>query len=499
MENQMIALAWLVFLSAAASGAEPGRDCNGAVKLSPGTEVATVVAGHQPGTTYCFAPGLYRLTQTIVPKDGDRFIGASGTILSGAKVIANWTKEGNLWVATGQTQRSPLSWKREWPALVDLTAQYNEDVFLDDRPLTRVLSAAEVGSGKFYFDYDAATIYIGDDPLGQIVECSSLTIGIRGAGKKVDATRPEDLSESNRSARANIVIEGLSVEKFIEAGISLGQHAIIRNNEARYIHGSGIRFGTGAQVLNNRVHHNGKYGISGSGAGVLIEGNEIAFNNTANYHVANGGCFDSGGTKFVLTDHLVVRKNYVHDNYCGGLWSDMYDINTIYEGNRIEHNYTEGIKIEISYATVIRDNTISGNMGNGILISSSPDLEAYGNTISDNGVGSPPENAAHEPADWHGGIVIVQQRRGSGPHGDLLAKNIYIHDNTITMPIGVTGPTKALGNRSVFTQNNRFDKNHYKVPETAGKWWVCETGPCNWENWQKSGQDKNGTVSRSAP
>ena len=137
----------------------------------------------------------------------------------------------------------------------------------------------------------------------------------------------------------------------------------------------------GAQVLNNRMHHNGMYGMSGAGDGALIEGNEIAFNNTANYHVMNGGCYAAGGTKFVLTNHLVVRNNYVHDNYCGGFWSDMYDIDTVYEGNRIEHNYTEGIKIEISYAAVIRNNTITGNMGNGILFSSSSDMELYGNTI----------------------------------------------------------------------------------------------------------------------
>ena len=115
----MIAVAWLLFLSLSASGSETSRDCKGAVKLSPGTEVASVVAAHPPGTTYCFDPGLYRLTQTIAPKDRDRLIGAPGTVLSGAKLIANWTQKGNLWIATGQTQRSPVSWRREWPALAD--------------------------------------------------------------------------------------------------------------------------------------------------------------------------------------------------------------------------------------------------------------------------------------------------------------------------------------------------------------------------------------------
>ena len=56
-----------------------------------------------------------------------------------------------------------------------------------------MLSAAEVGPGKFYFDYDAATIYIGDDPAGHKVECSVLPIAIRGTGKRIDPTLLEQL------------------------------------------------------------------------------------------------------------------------------------------------------------------------------------------------------------------------------------------------------------------------------------------------------------------
>jgi hypothetical protein len=35
--------------------------------------------------------------------------------------------------------------------------------------------------------------------------------------------------------------------------------------------------------------------------------------------------------------------------------------------------------------------------------------------------------------------------------GESLSKNIHVHDNTITIGGGVTGPTRAQGNAKVFT------------------------------------------------
>jgi endo-1,4-beta-xylanase len=414
--------------------------CQGVI-VHPGAEIQTVVAAHPAGTTYCFDPGIYRVTQTVAPKEGDKLIGSPGAILNGSRLATNWTRKGNLWIATGQTQRSPGLWKASWPALANPTAQNNEDLFIDDRQLKPVLSAAEVVPGKFYFDYGAATIYIADNPAGH--------------------------------------------------------HSVIQDNEVRYVHGTGIRFGDGAKVLNNRTHHNGMYGMQGAGEGALVEENEIAFNNTAGYCTIHGGCWAAGGTKFVLTNRLVVRRNYVHHNYCGGLWTDIDNINTTYEENRIEYNYAQGIHVEISYAGVIRNNTITGNMGTGIMFNSSSDQDVYGNTLAGNGVGTADNGVSTHPA-IRGDIVIIQQNRGSGRHGERLSKNIYVHDNTITMAAGVTGPTKAQGNPSVFTQNNRFQNNHYYVPDLAGSWWVWLKGPCTWPEWQALGQDTTGTAAQRA-
>ncbi len=396
--------------------------CEG-VTIRPGSEIQSVVATHGPGTTYCIEPGLYRLAQTIVPKKEDKLIGSPGAVLNGAKIITEWVRSGSLWKATGQTQRSPLSWKPTWPPIGDPTAQYDEDLFLDGRQLKRVLSVPEVGSGKFYFDYDAATIYIGDDPKGRTVECSVTPNAIE-------------------SSAGDITVKGLTVEKFTQRGISLNRNSTIENNEVRYVHGAGIRFGSGVKVLNNHTHHNGKYGMNGGGEDSLVEGNEIAFNNTAGYHNVKGGCWDAGATKFSHSTRLTVRNNYSHNNYCDGFWSDTDNIDTVYENNRIEDNYRNGIFIEISYAVTIRNNSISGNMGTGIWINSSSDLDIYGNTIKNNGVGEP-DNGVAVPDFGRGGIIMVQQKRGTGRYGEYLSKNIKVHDNTIVMTAGANGATSV--------------------------------------------------------
>lgn len=322
-------------------------------------------------------------------------------------------------------------WKASWPPLPNPAAQVNEDLFLDDKQSRPVLSIAEVVPGTFYLDTDAATIYIASSPTGHRIESSVVEAAIRSRSPK-------------------ITVQGLTIEKFTGAGIAIGSSSLIQNNEIRYVHGAGIQFGSGARVLHNHTHHNGMYGMQGAGEAPLVEGNEIAFNNSAGYHTANGGCYAAGGTKFVRSNHLVVRGNYVHDNYCVGLWSDIDNIDTTYEDNRIENNYAQGLFIEISYRGVIRNNVITGNMGTGILFNSSSDQDVYGNKLANNGVGAPDNGVAVHPAN-RGDIVIIQQKRGSGEYGERLSKNISVHDNTISIGGGVTGPTRAQGTSAVFT------------------------------------------------
>ena len=62
-------------------GPQASVTCTG-TPLAPGANIQSAVNSKPAGTTFCLAAGTYT-NQHIVPKAGDKFIGAVGTILDG--------------------------------------------------------------------------------------------------------------------------------------------------------------------------------------------------------------------------------------------------------------------------------------------------------------------------------------------------------------------------------------------------------------------------------
>ena len=86
------------------------------VLLIPGDNLQSIVDAHPAGTTYTFAPGLYRFA-AIAPKTGDTYSGAGGgldpstsTILTGARVLTSFGRDPatGLYVAVNQTQHGQI-------------------------------------------------------------------------------------------------------------------------------------------------------------------------------------------------------------------------------------------------------------------------------------------------------------------------------------------------------------------------------------------------------
>jgi parallel beta-helix repeat protein len=235
------------------------------------------------------------------------------------------------------------------------------------------------------------------------------------------------------------------------------------------------------RVLNNHVVSHGQIGIAGSGDNVLIESNEIGFNNT---HGFSWG-WEGGGTKWVRTHDLVVRRNHVHSNNGPGLWTDISNMRSLYEENVVEDNTNMGIFHEISYDAIIRNNTVRRNgfadsrwlWGSGILIAGSPNVEIYGNIVEDNA----------------GGIGAIQQNRGSGDYGPYKLRNLWVNGNTVRKQIGQSGVARDDGDEDVFTAagNNRFDNNTY-ILDSLSRSRFAWNGNRNWDTWRGFSQDANG-------
>ncbi len=433
----------------------------------PGQDAQAIINSMPAGTTFLFKAGVHRM-QTIRPRDGDKLTGEPGAVLSGARVLTSFTRSSSYWVASDQTQQSSA-----YGMCQDgySRCSLQEQLFIDDRMLLHVGTLAEVGPGKWYFDYAGDKIYFADDPTGRVVETSVTQMGIQPTAN-------------------NVTVSGLVLEKYATraqgGAISAEGRTgwVISNNEARLNHALGILVGPSARILNNNAHHNGQLGIGGTGNDVLVEGNEIAYNNLAHFNPN----WEGGGAKFSETDRLTVRANFAHHNDGPGLWTDTDNINTLYENNTVEDNTWMGILHEISYAAVIRNNIARRNgfqftawiWGAGITISSSSNVEIYGNTIEGN---------AH-------GIAATQQNRGSGAFGAHQVWNLYVHDNVVSMTNGMTGLVQDIGDTSCFTsRNNRFERNEYHLGPNASYFeWM--NGPKNEFQWKSYGQDVTGAFIR---
>ena len=455
------------------------------VVVGPHQRIQDLVERSPEGTSFLIQAGVHRL-ESVVPKNGDSFIGEPGAILNGAVVIKAFERQGNYWTAPCSNLKveGPGKCQPQYPACT-----LPEDLFVDDEPLRRVASLADLAPRTWYLDYAAGKLYMPDDPTGHTVELGVVPHAFYGSATAV-------------------TIRGLVIEKCANPAQSGAIHALtdpgplshnwlVEGNEVRLNHGAGIRVGHGTHVAGNRIHHNGQIGVEGSGANILVEDNEIAYNNYAGYDYG----WEAGGTKFSFTRNLVVRTNYVHHNQGPGLWTDGDNDSVLYERNHTAANLMAGIDHEISFDAIIRDNVIENDgfnpqgaslwWGAGIHILASSHVEVYGNTLR----------------NCMNGIAAVQTQRGSSLRTGraYLVQHIDVHDNTVVQSSGtVAGIVKdAHFDDAVFKSwGNRFRGNTYVLGPTKGESYQWMNSPRTREEWQGFGNDPDGkwpALARPAP
>lgn len=476
--------AWLLvpgmLLAAGGQGGTP-------VEIRPGESLAAAVDSHPKDTTFLLRAGIHRM-QSARPKNGNLFQGERGAILSGAKLLVSFAREGSHWVASGQTQQGQTNGACQ---SAHPGCAYPEDLFVDDVPLRHVRTLPELGPGRWHFDYRAGRIYLGENPAGRRVETSVLR-------------------HAFQSTASNVTIRGLVIEKYavpaqcgaIQAAAGLGDNDelgtgwLVESNELRLNHGAAIRLGHRMRILGNYIHHNGQIGMVGRGDDVRVESNEIAFNNYAGF---NAG-WEAGGAKFVKTNRLVARGNFCHDNSGPGMWTDIDNYQSLYENNIVTGNSGAGIFHEISYDAVIRGNIVRRNgkgfdawiWGAQILVSSSRNTEVHSNLVE-------------VDAEGGDGIALAQQNRGAGTRGRRLTTGNWVHHNTVIYrgPAGQSGAAADFDGETMYRGNNRFDENLYVLPSPAGAtrrppgrretYWTWR-GDQVWEGFRAHGQESRGAV-----
>ena len=240
-------------------------------------------------------------------------------------------------------------------------------------------------------------------------------------------------------------------------------------------------------IQGGHYSHNGQIGIVGNHGGVVLDSVEIAFNNYARFDAG----WEAGGTKFSYADGLVVRNSCVHNNYGPGLWTDIDNRNILYEKNKVFENASDGIKHEISFDAVIRNNVSARNgyghdiwaWGSQILIQNSSNVQVY-------------DNVAEVSPDYGNGVSIVYQERGTGKLGEYRSSGNTIRNNLV-----IYRGKRGLG--GIFADHERekfysdktniLDKNKYVAPSPDHRYWEVGVGEVTWDALQKAGSERNGT------
>lgn len=135
----------------------------------------------------------------------------------------------------------------------------------------------------------------------------------------------------------------------------------IQYNTVQRNAGAGVFVGTSNTVKYNCLTNNGQYGFSAyEDAGVsnvVIDHNEISYNNTFNWETIDPDCGCTGGGKFWATNTATVTNNWFHGNHQGpGLWADTNNNDFDIENNVFSDEESSGIIYETSYNALIKNN-----------------------------------------------------------------------------------------------------------------------------------------------
>ena len=437
----------------------------------PSDDLQAELTAAGAGASICVKPGTYRPAVPLRPLPRQVLTFEDGALLSGARVVTGWRKDGQYWVLDGQTQDfSDAPWLRNHRCNDNPGACIYEDLYRDDVPLEQSSTLEGLAADEVYFDSYGDHMYVAADPNGHEMEATVLTIGI-------DSTAP------------GVTIRGAVIEKMGWLGVKVnGRGWTLEDNEIRYAHATGLLLkGDDHVVRRNFFHHNGNSGIvATAGSRMLFEANELAFNNCL--HFGNKPVpHHEGGAKFLGTSNVILRGNYSHDNDGDGWWFDTDNINIVVENNRFEANSRNGFFYEVSFDALIRNNVFKDNgtdrswMGSGIRIASSKNVEIVGNVFEGN-------DYSTLFANW--------VDRGSGAYGIHETTNLNVHDNTFTMNAGWIGSSWGLERIAAASAHNRFARNTYVVPDPTKRWWIWgSSGFLTWTEWRSLGFDVDGEVS----
>jgi parallel beta-helix repeat protein len=491
------------------------------INILPGDNIPSMVSSSPAGTTFIIYPGTYRLTQPIVPKANDAFIGQTScappatscpAILSGSRVIGPLaTFDGTNYEVAGQTQQNTVNLTTADCTPGWLACNVPEDLWFDGVPLQHLYATSlpVIESGQWWFDYTNHVIYFHDNPSGHLVETSFVPNVAVGPA-------------------SNITFQYLTIEEFsvplLEGGFwpsdgyqfdalrqANGLNWVIENCEMWGHHSQPISVNYGIQVLNNYIHDNGQLGVGGGvgpdnnmvPSGVLIQGNLITHNNYAN--VLPG--FGAGGIKFGRTFAAVIQDNTVTNNEGTGIHFDSSSSSPVIAGNTVTGNTDgDGITFEISWNSALVYNNIVQYNGAPGVAGISPGYQIH--SVTSTGMNAYCNVMGTDPVAGEAMWNVDGSDRGTDtfpPYAYYVSSGNYVHHNTAIWSSGSSAAAgytleDAQNQPNFFSLNQPPDFNFYHLPNLSAPNFIYDNNLSQtnlrmaFPQYQANGADVHGTA-----
>jgi hypothetical protein len=285
-------------------------------------------------------------------------------------------------------------------------------------------------------------------------------------------------------SRATVV--GATIQMFGRHGIEAVGRWMLKRNVIRYVHSHGLRVFGHIKVRRNRILHSGNMGIFGQGDGLVFVGNELSHNNYLRFGKSTTEMWHAGAAKITHSTNTIVRKNHSHHNIGDGWWFDTDNWNVDVRNNVFDNNTRYGVLYEASQKGIFAENAFRRNGTNvkwggaGLWLSTSQDVRVIDNLFDRN-------------AEW--ALALSWTDRGaSSKYGEYRLANVLVRHNRFRVDSGSIGVPYGIDR--IYSANNRFEANKYKVADVKGEYWRWQTTDHDWAAWQAFGQDGSGSVSQ---
>ncbi len=474
--------------------AKTGNDGHTGAKSSPLKTIQAAVdkadTNNQKniGTKIIVNSGVYRETVSVTAYRSTsapitiQAAVTGGAIISASDVLTGWSAQSSgIYTHTWTPNLGTCAIPSGWPGSIATIARRTEMLFINGKPLTQVMSTAQLRPGTFFISEAGNMAYI-DPPSGTNVSTASIEA----------ATRRQTL---NVVGRTNLVFRGLVFRHAANcintagAVVNSSSNILFDSDQALWNNWGGIGFyGTNnLTVQNSDASFNGGVGfMSANDQNVLFNYNESDYNN---WRGAQANLYDwgMGGAKFMYMRSATVQNHYSYHNQAQGLWFDTDNKNITINNATLSGNVLSALQLEADQGPITVENSHLCRSGAGINILNVANLTIKNNTFYDNsgtGIYDPGEifvagfANGHKITDWLTGQVYNLLTTGT-----VLTGNTFLNASSGQ---NVFGTYLAGNDWTQFASSLNAGSNKWYDPSTSSNFKVENGKAVTLAGWQSA-------------